>query len=125
MNSIRFDGLGTQAAYDADREAAAFAVARRDRLDTAIETMACDSLFTATTRRLCCLRGVSTLTGFALAVEIGDWTRFTGNSIGSFLGQTPTERSSDCSRRQGAITKAGNSHARRLLVEAAWHHKPR
>ena len=86
--------------------------------------MADDSPFTPVTRRLCCLRGVSTLTGFALAVEIGDWTRFTGASIGSFLGLTPSEHSSGGSRRQGAITKAGNTHARRLLVEAAWHHKP-
>jgi transposase len=53
--------------------------ARRDRLDAAIATMASDCEFTALVRRLGCLRGVSTLTGFALAVEIGDWDRFTGN----------------------------------------------
>jgi len=76
-------------------------------------------------RRLGCLRGFGTLTGFALAVEIGDWHRFTGNSIGSFVGLVPTEHSSGESRSQGSITKTGNTHARRLLVEAAWHHKPR
>ncbi|MFT4122876.1 MAG: transposase [Microbacteriaceae bacterium] len=65
------------------------------------------------------------LTGFALAVEVGDWTRFTGCSIGAFLGLTPAEHSSDGSRRQGGITKAGNTHARRLLVESAWLHKLR
>ena len=42
-------------------------------------------------RRLGCLRGVSTLTGFALAVEIGEWHRFTGNTIGSFVGLVPSE----------------------------------
>ena len=47
--------------------------------------------FTPITRRLGCLRGVSTLTGFALAVEIGDWTRFSGASIGAFVGLTPSE----------------------------------
>ena len=87
--------------------------------------MAADSEFTDLTRRLCCLRGVSTLTGFALAVEIAEWDRFTGSSIGSYLGLVPTEHSSGGSRRQGGITKTGNSHARRLLIEAAWHHKPR
>ena len=66
-----------------------------------------------------------TLTAFALAVEIGDWHRFTGNSIGSFVGLVPTEHSSGSSRSQGSITKTGNTHVRRLLVEAAWHHKPR
>ena len=123
LDAVRFDQPGTQAAYDADREAVDFALARRNRLDTAITAMAADSEFTATTRRLCCLRGISTLTGFALAVELGDWGRFTGSSIGAYLGLVPCEHSSGESRRQGAITKTGNGHARRLLVEAAWHHQ--
>jgi transposase len=73
--------------------------------------------------RLGCLRGVSTLTGFGLAVEIGDWHRLTGRSIGAYLGLVPTESSSGASRSQGPITKTGNGHARRLLIEAAWHHR--
>lgn len=64
------------------------------------------------------------MTGFALAVEIGDWHRFTGRSIGSFVGLVPCEHSSGTTRVQGSITKTGNTHARRLLVEAAWHHRP-
>lgn len=75
--------------------------------------------------RLGCLRGIGTLSGFALAVEIGDWHRFTGNSVGSFVGLVPSEFSSGASRAQGPITKTGNSHARRLLIEAAWHHRRR
>jgi transposase len=125
LKRIRFDQPGTQAAYEADLETVEFALTRRDRLDAAIAAMAADSEFTAVTRNLCCLRGVSTLTGFALAVEIGDWDRFTGASIGAYLGLVPSEHSSGQSRRQGGITKSGNSHVRRLLVEAAWHHKPR
>ena len=125
LRRVRFDQPGTRAAYEADLEAVEFARARRDRLDAAIAAMAADSEFTPTVRKLCCLRGVSTLTGFALAVEIGNWERFTGASIGAYLGLVPSEHSSGQSRRQGAITKAGNSHVRRLLVEAAWHHKPR
>lgn len=73
--------------------------------------------------RLQCLRGVLTLTSFGLAVKIGEWTRFTGSSIGAFLGLVLTEHSSGDSRVQGSITKTGNTHARRLLVEAAWHHR--
>jgi transposase len=125
LRRIRFDQPGTQAAYDADLETVEFTLARRDRLDAAITTMAADSEFTPVTRRLCCLRGISTLTGFALAVEIGDWHRFTGASIGGYLGLVPSEHSTGQSRRQGGITKAGNTHVRRLLVEAAWHHRPR
>ena len=125
MRRIVFEAAGTSAAFDADYDAVALTLARRDRLDAQIATMAADSEFTPVTRRLCCLRGVSTLTGFALAVEIGDWNRFSGASIGAYLGLTPSEHSSGESRRQGGITKTGNTHARRLLVEAAWHHKPR
>jgi len=87
--------------------------------------MAADSQFTPLVRRLGCLRGVGDLTGLALAVEIGDWHRFTGNTIGSFVGLVPSEYSSGSSRVQGSITKTGNTHARRLLVEAAWHHRAR
>jgi len=97
--------------------------ARWDRLDCAIGAMAADSEFTAVTRRLGCLRGISIVTGFALAVEIGDWSPFTGNSIGSYVGLVPSEYSSGASRVQGSITKTGNGHARMLLVEAAWHHQ--
>lgn len=125
LHRIRFDQPGTRAAFEADLEAVEFAIARRDRLDADIAAMAADSEFTAVVRNLSCLRGVSTLTGFALAVEIGEWDRFTGANIGAYIGLVPSEHSSGGSRRQGAITKAGNSHVRRLLVESAWHHKPR
>lgn len=119
----RFPHPGLRAAFDADYEAVQQIRARKDRLDALIEQMAADSEHTTVVRRLGCLRGVSTLTGFALAVEIGDWHRFTGSSIGAFLGLVPSESSSGQSRSQGAITKTGNTHARRLLVEAAWHHR--
>ena len=65
--------------------------------------------------RLACLRGIATLTGFGLAVEVGDWERLTGSSIGAYLGLVPTESSSGQSRSQGSITKTGNTHSRRLL----------
>lgn len=111
--------------FDFDYETVLAAKARRDRLDAEIEQMAAGGEFTPVVRRLGCLRGISTLTGFALAVEIGDWRRLTGSSIGSFVGLVPSEQSSGASRTQGPITKTGNTHVRRLLVEAAWHHRPR
>jgi transposase len=120
----RFDSPATTMAFGSDYEAVLAVKSRRDRLDTAVDQMAADSEFTPLVRRLACLRGVSTLTAFALAVEIGDWRRFTGNSIGCFVGLVPSEHSSGASRVQGPITKTGNTHARRLLVEAAWHHRP-
>jgi transposase len=114
-----------QMAFESDYDAVLSVQGRRDRLDAAIDKLAADSEFTPIVRRLGCLRGVSTLTGFALAVEIGDWHRFTGNTIGAFVGLVPSEYSSGASRVQGAITKTGNTHVRRLLIEAAWHHRAR
>jgi transposase len=99
------------------------AKSRRDALDGAIAELAASEPYVDVVERLVCLRGVSTLTAFALTVELGDWTRFRPTSLGPFLGLTPSENSSGERRRQGAITKAGNSHARRLLVEAAWHQR--
>jgi len=99
------------------------AKARRDALDVAIAELAAREPYVGVVERLVCLRGVSTLTAFALTVELGDWNRFRPESLGPFLGLTPSENSSGERRRQGAITKTGNGHARRLLVEAAWHHR--
>jgi len=123
LRQQRLDNPGTAMAFESEYDTVLSVSARRDRLDAAIAELAADSEFTTVVRRLSCLRGVSTLTAFALAVEIGDWHRFTGNTIGSFVGLVPSEYSSGTSRVQGSITKTGNTHARRLLVEAAWHHR--
>jgi len=123
LRGQRFTHPGLLAAFDADYEAVQQVKARKDRLDALIQTMAVSGEYAPVVHRLGCLRGVSTLTGFALAVEIGDWDRFTGATIGAFLGLVPSESSSGQSRSQGSITKTGNTHARRLLVEAAWHHR--
>jgi hypothetical protein len=105
-----FDAPGLQVAFDAEHEAVLQAEARRDRLDKAIEAMAADSEYTPVVHRLGCLRGIATLTAFGLAVEIGDWDRLTGSTIGAYLGLVPTESSSGQSRSQGSITKTGNTH---------------
>lgn len=119
----RFDNAHTAAAFDHHFGAVLNATAARDRLDEQIIEVAALPLFADMVNRLGCLRGISALTGLALTVEIGDWTRFTGASIGAYVGLVPTEFSSGASRVQGSITKAGNAHVRRLLIEAAWHHR--
>ena len=119
----RFPNAALQLAFDTAYDTVLATVARRDRLDAVITQLAADSEFTPVVQRLSCLRGVSTLTAFGLAVEIGDWQRLTGRTIGAYLGLVPTESSTGGSRSQGGLTKTGNSHARRLLIEAAWHHR--
>jgi transposase len=79
-------------------------------------------------RWLTCFRGIGTLTALGLLAEIGDFRRFaSARELMSFLGLTVSEYSSGERRSRGSTTKTGNRHARRLLVEAAWHyqHPPR
>lgn len=119
----RFDDIHLKAAYDYGFDAVLAATTARDRLDEQITEVAASPRFADAVNRLGCLRGISALTGLALTVEIGDWSRFTGSSIGAYVGLVPCEHSSGGSRVQGSITKAGNTHVRRLLIESAWHHR--
>ena len=119
LRKQRFDNPALQLTYDAAFDAMTACVDRRERLEAAIEAMAADSEFTPVVQRLGCIRGIATLTAFGLAAEIGDWHRLTGRTIGAYLGLVPSEYSSGDSRVQGSVTKTGNGHARRLLVEAA------
>ena len=70
---------------------------------------------------LMALRGIKLISAMTLMAELGDITRFDSpRQLMSFLGLVPSEYSSGQSRRQGGITKTGNGHARRVLVEASW-----
>lgn len=99
-------------------------LARRDRLDALIAQQAEHEPWAATVGRLRCLRGVDTLTAVGLIAEIGAFAAFAHpKQLASFVGLVPSEQSSGERRRQGQITKAGSGHARRLLIEAAWHYR--
>ena len=79
-------------------------------------------------RWLCSFRGIGLVTALGLLAEIGDFRRFGHpRELMSYLGLTPSEYSSGDQQHRGHITKSGNRHARRLLIEAAWHyqHPPR
>jgi transposase len=123
LRSQQFGSRPLALTFDESYAAVLQAKTRRDALDRAIAELAAEPPFSEIVGRLCCLRGVSTLTAFALTVELGDWTRFRPQALGPFLGLTPSEDSSGERRRLGAITKTGNTHARRLLVEAAWQQR--
>jgi transposase len=125
LRQQRFARRPLALAFEESYAVVAQAQARRDALDQAIAELASEPPFRDVVGRLACLRGISTLTALALTVELGDWHRFQPRSLGPFLGLTPSENSSGTRRRQGAITKTGNSHARWLLIEAAWHQRRR
>jgi transposase len=123
LRRIHLEHPAARAAFDDAYGAVLACALRRETLDGQIAQLATDPRWGDVVGRLGCLRGVGTLTAFALCVEIGDWHRLTGATIGAYLGLTPSESQSGTRHTRGPITKAGNSHARRLLVEAAWHHR--
>jgi transposase len=70
------------------------------------------------------MRGISTIAAVTLAAEVGDFRRFaSAPEFMSYTGLVPSESSSGDARRQGAITKCGNAHVRRVLVEASWAYR--
>lgn len=124
LSKVRFDEPGTQAAFDDYRGAVDALIVRRGELEREIAEQLPLSPWAETARRLMCLRGVDTLTAAGLCAEIGDFDRFKHpEQLMSYLGVVPSENSSGTRRRQGSITKSGSQHARRLLVEAAWHYR--
>lgn len=101
---------------------------RRDELDRKIEELALLPLYRDMVARLRCFRGIDTHAAMVLATEIVDWRRFERPAqLMAYLGLVPREHSSGARERKGSITKAGNSHCRHVLVQAAWsyRHPPR
>jgi len=100
--------------------------ARIESMETEIRQVAVEGPWASLVARLRCLRGIDTLSALGLAVEIGDFHRFgEAEKFMGFVGLVPSEHSSGAKRAQGSITKAGNAHVRRLLVEASWHSRLR
>jgi len=91
-----------------------------ERLDKKIEELASDERYEEKVKKLSCLIGIKTHTALTLVVEVGDFNRFAkAGKFSAFLGLVPSEDSSGDDQNRYSITKAGNSHLRRLLVESA------
>lgn len=91
-----------------------------ERLDKRIEELASREEYRENVQKLSCFLGVKTQTALSTIVEVGDFNRFvTAQKFASYLGLVPGEDSSGDERQRLGITKAGNPHVRRLLVEAA------
>jgi len=126
LRSLRFEDPASGFAFG-DYLAAIEALSeRRSTLDRAIAELAPESPHAETIPRLRCFRGIDTLSAAGLCAEIGRFGRFAHpRQLAGYLGIVPSERTSDEKRHQGAITKAGSVHARRLLVEASHHYRHR
>lgn len=126
LGQQRFEHAAQQLTFDTYLHAVDLVDARIEALEQAIREAAAQGPWRQQVARLRCLRGVDTHTALALVVEIGDFGRFrSAEEFMAFVGLVPSERSSGEQRRQGSITKVGNAHVRRLLVESAWHARRR
>jgi transposase len=97
---------------------------RVDALDQHIASAAAESVFWPVVQGLMALRGVSVLTATTIVAEIGDLRRFdSAPQLMAYLGVVPSEHSSGGTTSRGGITKTGNGHVRRVLVEAAWTYR--
>jgi transposase len=97
---------------------------RLERLEAELATLVPSWRWAPVVEAIQALRGVQFIAAVTLIAELGDLSRFASpRQLMSYLGLTPSEHSSGERRRQGAITKTGNAHARRVLVEGAWAYR--
>ena len=105
-------------------EAVEAAEARRDRLTAQIAAMLPDWTLAPVVAALQTMRGMALVNAATLVAELGDLSRFANpRQLMAYLGLVPSEHSSGASVKRGGLTKAGNSAARRLLIEAAWTYR--
>jgi transposase len=101
-------------------------VARLRSVETDLRTLLDLEPLRPRVQRLRCFRGIDDLTALTIAAELGDPRRFaSAPRTMAFVGLVPSEHSSGTKQARGAITKTGNAHLRRVLVEAAWHYRHR
>lgn len=101
-----------------------YKLGRRTELDREIVRLAALPTLAPAVSVLQCFRGISLHSAMVLATEIGDWRRFERpGQLASYLGLVMRESSSGERQRLGSITKAGNSHCRHVLVQAAWSYR--
>jgi transposase len=100
------------------------AVARLHAIEAELHELTTLEPLRTRVERLRCFRGMDDITALTIAAELGDPRRFPSpRGLMAYVGLIPSEHSSGPTRARGAITKTGNAHLRRVLVEAAWHYR--
>lgn len=126
VQALRLPDPAAQRTLDEYLLAATTLRARWQALDADVAALATRALWAAPVARLRCFRGIDTLTALTVLVEVCDFRRFGApRPFMSFVGLVPRESSSAGKGWRGSITKTGNAHLRRVLVEAAWHYQHR
>lgn len=128
LRALSFEDRPSQAVFESYLLSIDQLTERLARLDAELAEAAQQEPYREPVAWLRCFRGIDTLTAAGIVAELHDFRRFDSpRRLMAYLGLVPSERSTGERERKGPITKAGNRHVRRLLIEAAWHHrcKPR
>lgn len=124
LGALRFDEPVDQSVLDDYLLAVDQLVERVKGLSQKLEDISREAPYAQPVAALRCFRGIDTVTAITIVAELHTFGRFTSpRGLMAFLGLVPSENSSGATRRQGGITKAGNTHVRRVLVEAAWNYR--
>ncbi len=124
LATFSFGDAAQDIAFNEYRQAVHDTHERLVRLTDALRHQVEDWRMKPVVEALQCLRGIDLISATTLLCELGDLRRFSHpRELMGFVGLVPSESTSGNTRRQGAITKTGNGHARRILVEAAWNYR--
>jgi transposase len=126
LEELRFDDAMSQATFDSYFLAVQQLEERQRQLDARLAEFGAQEPYRDRVAALRCFKGIDTVTAVALVAELHDFRRFRSpRQLAAYVGLVPSEHSSGEREQRGPITKSGNRHVRRLLVEAAWHHRHR
>lgn len=121
-----FENSVDQVVFDDYLLAIEQAETRHQELVKRIELLSVEAPYAEPVAALRCFRGIDTITAMTIVTELHGFARFTSpRGLMAYLGLVPSEHSSSDSTRRGSITKTGNGHARRVLIEAAWNYRHR
>lgn len=124
ISTFSFDSAWQQLAFNEHRRTIEDRMAQCERLEFALREAVVDWRFYPVVLALQAMRGIQFASAIGLVSELGDLSRFEQpRQLMAWIGVTPSEHSSGGKRRQGSITKTGNSYARKLLVESAWSYR--
>jgi transposase len=124
LTTVRFDHPAQQIVLQDYIHAVEDAEARLARLERQIEELLPRWSMAPVVEGVQAMRGVGLIVAVTVVAEVGDFSRFANpRQLMAYLGLVPSEHSSGSSVRRGGITKAGNAHARRVLIEGAWTYR--
>ena len=126
LEQLRFDDAMSQATFDSYFLAMQQLDERLAQMDARLAEFGAQEPYRENVAALRCFKGIDTVTAVCLVAELHDFRRFhSPRHLAAYVGLVPSEDSSGEREHRGSITKTGNRHVRRLLVEASWHHRHR